>query len=333
MSKWEKSTTDNLKSFLHGAIGINKNFTVKELQLILSKSKVECKHNQRKPALVNLVSTCYGDGSSLALISHIPSLRQMALYKLQKLPKMCTNILYAVNIWSGERTAYENRALFKSDQPWTIETEKAVYQISHWYAQPVKIHDRSVQPIIDAHHIFVNNRVRCCTVGMPEMGIFPKAWIKVAEQENSKDVKDRTGLSLELVVELRDKQRNAFAATTFSEKVQEALIQNGDANEANWCKLIRQWYASIDEAGVPLGQRIQWMLDMRSFLLQFYTPGTFPPPGLHMAGLPITQYEGILSNIDRRLQLYAMAGSYNQRYVSSLDSETMFGSFQVCPCL
>ena len=45
----------------------------------------------------------------------------------------------------------------------------------------------------------------------------------------------------------------------------------------------------------------------------------------------MAQFEGMLCNVDRRLQLYAMVKEsvYNQRSVTSLDYETFFSGFQV----
>jgi hypothetical protein len=45
----------------------------------------------------------------------------------------------------------------------------------------------------------------------------------------------------------------------------------------------------------------------------------------------MAQFEGILCNVDSRLQLYAMVkeSSYDQRSVTSLDSETFLSGFQV----
>jgi hypothetical protein len=47
--------------------------------------------------------------------------------------------------------------------------------------------------------------------------------------------------------------------------------------------------------------------------------------------MPMAQFEGMLCNVDRRLQLYAMVKEsvYNQRSVTSLDYETFFSGFQV----
>lgn len=146
-----------------------------------------------------------------------------------------------------------------------------------------------------------------------------------------KAVNNKAGLSIEVAKELRDRQKNSFAQATFSEKVEKVMESNGDVREANWCSLIRNWYSAIDDAGIPLDTRLRKMLDIRSYLLPFLRTGHFPPQGAYIAGLPIAQFEGILSNVDRRIQLYSMTTlqTYNQRAVTSLDSETFFSGFQV----
>lgn len=107
----------------------------------------------------------------------------------------------------------------------------------------------------------------------------------------------------------------------------------GFIHKAEWCQLIRNWYSAIYEAGISTDQRIDidWLLAMRNTLLPFLKVGHFPPPGAYVAGLPLAQYEGLLSNVERRLQLYDMVqnGTYNQRAITSLDSETFFSGFQV----
>ncbi|CAC5357936.1 unnamed protein product [Mytilus coruscus] len=136
------------------------------------------------------------------------------------------------------------------------------------------------------------------------MATHPEAWWRVAQNEKE----NKTGLSWEIAKELRDRQRNSFAQTTFSESVQREMEINGDFEAA----------------------RTEWLLDMKQYMLPNLKVGHFPPPGSYIASLLIAQFEGILSNIDRRLQLYNMTknGTYNQRSISSLDSETFFSAFQ-----
>ena len=328
--KWDDITVSGLSKMMSNAESIMKSFTVKELEIILRLTGKVKTGKERKAQLANRVSEMYGDGTFVTYTVNIPKLRTLSLAVLKKLPKVCTNMLYATNVHQERKRQYENHVHFKSDHPYVIATEDQEFVIHHWYAQPTMMDGIPVQFIIDPHHLYVNNRCRCCRAGMAGMDITPAAWIRVAHQECNKPENMKTGLSVELVEELRDRQRNSFAATTFSEKVEKAMLENGDTTEANWCWLLRNWYAAVDEPGLGVSTRIQYLLDMRQHLLKFYKPGTYPPPASYVAGLPIAQFEGILCNVDRRLQLFATTkdGKYNQRSISSLDSETMFGSFQ-----
>ena len=159
------------------------------------------------------------------------------------------------------------------------------------------------------------------------MGISPKAWWDVAEKSDT----NGTELSMEIAKELRDRQRNSFAETTFSLAVEEELMKNGEISEAEWCRLIRNCYHGIDDGWVAVGQRIGWLLDMHAKLLSTLHIGHFPPQRAYYADLPICQFEGIMGNIDCRIQLYALAesGAYNQRAITSLDSGNIFWAFQV----
>jgi hypothetical protein len=67
--------------------------------------------------------------------------------------------------------------------------------------------------------------------------------------------------------ELRDRQSNSYAQTTFSENVQLEMKKNGNQNEAQWCRLIRHWYSAVDDAGISVETRLQYLLEMRTYLL------------------------------------------------------------------
>ena len=124
-----------------------------------------------------------------------------------------------------------------------------------------------------------------------------------------------------------DRQSNSYAQTTSSENVQLEMTKTGNQNEAQWCRLIRHWYSAVDDAGISVETRLQYLLEMRIYLLGFFKTGYFPPVGSYVAEMPMVQFEGILCNVDRRLQLYAMVkeSSYNQRSVTSLE----FGNFVI----
>ena len=101
------------------------------------------------------------------------------------------------------------------------------------------------------------------------------------------------------------------------------MIKNGDMEEANWCRLIREWYAAVDKAGIDVSTRLKYLMNMRQYLLNKENFGTFPPPGQCVLWLPLAQFEGLLTDIDRRLQLYKLTSKhmFNSRSISSLDSE------------
>ena len=295
---------------------INKSFVVKELEVLIKLARPAHAQRMKKHDLVNIVAEYYGDHSKLRVNINPASLKSIVVKYIRSWPIEAINVAYAQLHFLEEFSQWEYGNDFQGS--WTLCTDSGtVYNIPQWYAQPMKIKDELIQPIIDPHHVFVNNRVRCCSVGMNGMGISSKAWLKVAEHNKE----NKTSLSEELVKKLRDKQSNAYAKTTFSQEVQDEMTKNGDLSEAEWCNLILDWYEAVDGAAMSPDKRLEAMLNMRNKLLQYLRVGQFPPPGFHVAGMPMAQYEGLLTNIDRRLQLYHLVqqGTYNQRAISSLD--------------
>jgi hypothetical protein len=320
---WKTCSVEEFKSFLQNGSKIHKHFRVDELKAIAGTSEKLLKHQ-----LVAIVSSKFGDGSTVEEKPKTPkSLSSIVEKFIKSWSAEAVNVAYAQMIFPQEYQVWSNKNQFNG--PCSFVTGNGeVYSIQQWYAQPSTIDGQLIQPIIDPHHLLVNNRSRCCSKGLKKMGIKPDAWWKVAETEKG----TKYGLTLELAKELRDRQSNAFAKTTFSEDVQDILEEMGYSSEADWCRLLRHWYSAVDDAGVPTGTRIKWLLEMRHKLLSHLNVGHFPPPGAYVCDLPMSQFEGFLTNIDRRIQLYCMVenGTYNQRAVSSLDSETFFSGFQVC---
>ncbi|CAH1799200.1 unnamed protein product [Owenia fusiformis] len=326
-SKWNTVSEGDFKLKLSDADTIAKSFTVNDLLNILrlvDEQTHKKLRNARKPDLVNYVSHKFGDSSRMPETAR--SLKKIARDVIAKWPSTVINIIYATNIFKDEYIEWESNNAF--NERTRIVVGETSYDIPYWYAQPARIEglDNEVMFIIDPHHIFVNNRSRVCSKGMLGMGIKSTAWIDIAE--NCKE--NGTGLTTEHVVELRDKQRNSFAQITFSKKVQEEMERKGFKTEANWCRLIRNFYRAVDESGIAVEERIQSLFEMRSFLLGWFALADFPPPGGFVHGMPVTQFEGLLTNIDRRLQLYSLASkhTYNHRALSTLDSENIFGAFQ-----
>ena len=325
-SKWAEMSLEQFKSVIATGPLVAQHFTLQDLKIIIDVDESgPCKG--LKASFVNHVVRRYGDGTTIQLKTRVKSLKTIVLDTMNSFPKQLTNILYATNMFPKRLREWEASAYFRPDTIISTD-ENGIFRISRWYAQPSMEHGRPIQPIIDPHHLYVNNRCRTNSFGMPGMGIRKDAWVFIAENEKE----NQTGLTVEHVIELRDRQRNAFAMLNFSEEVEQEMIKQGYAKEAEWCGLIRNWYAAVDESGIGINQRVEWLLEMRNFLLGHYNPMQFPPPGSHIKGLPIAQFEGILCNVDRRLQLYETTKehSYNHRSISSLDSESIFGGIQVC---
>lgn len=304
---------ESFRECFKNASTIKKCFRVDELKLIAKTSQKLLKHQ-----LVAIVSAKFGDGSTVEVNPKSPkSLKAITEKHIRSWSVDAVNVAYAQMIFPEKFKEWNEGNQFQG----------SFNHIPQWYAQPYLAENQLIQPIIDPHHIFVNNRVRCCSKSMSGMNIRKEAWWKAAESDKGKSC----GLSLEIVKELRDKQSTAFAKTTFSQGTQKLLQDMDFYHEAEWCRLIRQWDNAIDDAGVPVDNRIEWLLDMREKLLGLLKVGHFPPPGAFVCDMPIAQFKGIFTNIDRRLQLYCMVRNetYNQRAISSLDSETFFSGFQV----
>lgn len=157
---------------LSSAEKIRANFTMPELKTIL-RLHASCSTLGCKSDLVKRVSQIYGDGSILA--AGLKSLKQLVKQHVKSWPKAATNIVYATNTCKAEFDKWCKCNIFKGSA--TIITDDGYeFHILQWYAQPSLWDNQPVQFIIDPHHLFVNNRSRCCTYGMAGMGISQKAW-------------------------------------------------------------------------------------------------------------------------------------------------------------
>lgn len=209
---------------------------------------------------------------------------------------------------------------WREESTFKLKTRIENADTTKWFSFPEFSEERQqIEPkCLDAHHLLVNLRCKVCKDGL--VGIRKEAWHQVAEKNNAV-------ISNAIVVDLVDKQNNAFAKRTFSKAVEDEMRKLKYSTEADFCRLIRQWYESEDSGGIAAIERVQRKLELKSFLLKDVDFGIFPPPGMYIKGFPKVMFEGFIQRIDTSIQLYDIVKgqSYNQRSLSSLVNETFFG--------
>ena len=111
-------------------------------------------------------------------------------------------------------------------------------------------------------------------------------------------------------------------------------------NEALFVKLFRNWHNAVDERGISVDQRLEYLQDMADYLSKLANFDLYPPQKQYISGIPITTYECLMQNITTRLQLYSCANQhmYNHRSISTLSVESLFshlsrmhGTYNGCP--
>jgi hypothetical protein len=175
---------------------------------------------------------------------------------------------------------------------------------------------------LDVHHLITNCRIKVCKDGIPERKISKDAWIYVARSNLTK-------LKVAHVVDLIDKQSDSIAKETFSKEVEETMRLKFPS-EAYFCQLIREFYEAEDEPGLSAFERTTRRLALREWLLTDVNFCQFPPYGMYINGIPNVMFQGFMTNIERRIQLfpYVKCGSYCPRALGSLEAENLFGQFQ-----
>ena len=118
------------------------------------------------------------------------------------------------------------------------------------------------------------------------------------------------------------------------------MLDNGFIQEARFVKLFRNWHNAIDERGIQVSERLEYMQDMADYLSRMVNFNVYPPPKQYICGIPIITFECLMQNITTRFQLYSQCRNnmYNQRSISTLSVETLFshlsrmhGTYNGCP--
>jgi hypothetical protein len=138
-----------------------------------------------------------------------------------------------------------------------------------------------------------------------------------------------TKLNISVVIDCVDKQDVALARRLFAKDVEDAM-KNEFKDEANFCRLIRNWFDAEDEPAIPAETRCRYRLELRKWLLDGYDIGSFPPPTRYVRGIPIVTFEALVSHNERKLQLfnYVPGNAYNVRATGSQEVEQFFSTFR-----
>lgn len=123
---------------------------------------------------------------------------------------------------------------------------------------------------------------------------------------------NKINLNISHVEDLVDQQSDSIAMETFSVIVEEAMERLQYTKEAAFCRLVREFHDAEDAPGIPATERCKRRLNLREWLLEGVK---FPVYGSHIRGVQNIMFQGYLSNIDRRIQLfpYVKTGRYNVR--------------------
>ena len=128
-----------------------------------------------------------------------------------------------------------------------------------------------------------------------------------------------------IVLDQLDKQSIPIAKRFFSTEVESVLSSNDNIEEANFVKLVRNWFESCDERGITTFERLYNLQRMYNFLDAKLDYTDFPPPTQYIEGMPVQTYECIMQGISTRMALYASSDlPINQRSISTLAVESFF---------
>ena len=115
---------------------------------------------------------------------------------------------------------------------------------------------------------------------------------------------------------------------TFSEEVEKWMRDHDFSDSAELTKLIREWYEACDTPGISAIERVIRLLSMRKLLLMDVDFYHFPPYGRYLNGTPTITYDGMLIEIDTKIQMHNLTNSFNIRSIGSLAAETTVGILQ-----
>ena len=122
-----------------------------------------------------------------------------------------------------------------------------------------------------------------------------------------------------------DRQSIHIAKQFFSIEVQEELRKNGDNCEADFVRLVRNWFQACDERGIDAYTRVKHLQEFSEFLADLVNWDDWPPPYNYIQGMLVPTYEAIMQGITTRLQIFTLSNMpINQCSISTIGIESFF---------
>lgn len=214
------------------------------------------------------------------------------------------------------RTEQEWHELCSTTVPSVLPPQEGVHKEHKLYYYPEWNEERQQMEIrtFDPYHTFNNIRNHICNKGY--VGITKKAWIRVSKKNNDL-------LPKIVITEHLDKQNVAITERFFSKEVEQVMRSNGDIHEAEFVSIVRNWYRALDERGLSVPERLNYMEEFNEYLHRNFKL-EYPPPTTHLNLMPVRTYEAIRQINSARFLLYFLNSGYNQRSISTLDVESFF---------
>ena len=327
------NTVDDIQQIIHDKDRLQ-SLNVSQLKCIIRQ--IQGKLKQRgiaarlgvpKPELITTIMRATGDDKS----EYTPPLttpkitKKTQFHEVTRMKKSLLNSIYAKFRYPQKLEEWRKRS--------HVNDKVVIEGYGHipygWFSQPEYLEkvEQHHLAFIDPSHLLTNLRSHICRNGIPQRNIYTEAWLNVARDGKT------NGSSLNMAhVDpdmLVDKQSVAMAEQIFSAEVEAVMESRNFTAEAKFCHLVREWYEAEDCRGISSMERLHRRLNMREWLLEGLNLSEYMHIGRYINGIPAVSFQGLLTNCERSIQLYAFVkpGSYNSRAKGTLENESLFGEF------
>ena len=322
-SLWDNISIEDFTKCFSSTEQMDKSFTKPELCICLSSLKEEEPSNTvvwrkswKKGELVDALWASF-QGTPLVRRSgkktSPPNLRKLCMKAFEKLHKTEFAIIAASLSWP--------ETLMNSGGYPACNSIAGITDCINWFSKPNMTEKDLRFHFTDACHILTCLRTKLCTTGISGLSI--DAWTEAALSQT-------TSLNIAVITDCVDKQSVSIARRVFALEVQHHMENAGRFHrEANFCKLVREWFDSVDEPKLGATERVRRRLALRDWLISGYNVGQFPPHTKYVKGIPIVTFEALVTHIERSIQLYPMVQtSYNARALGTQEMEQFFSTFR-----